>query len=68
MVCRAANLERALFATLAMLIVGGERATGQAEAFAKIYAAVPLESAQRALRFFKVRKSAEDALPMAAAG
>jgi uncharacterized protein (DUF2336 family) len=60
MISRASKIERALFVTIAMLIAGGEKATEQAEAFGKIYAAVPVEAAQRAMRFFKVRKAAED--------
>lgn len=59
MLCRAAGIERALFATLAMLIDGGDRATAQAEEYSKIYVRVPVEAAQRAMRFYKVRRGAE---------
>jgi uncharacterized protein (DUF2336 family) len=56
MACRAAEMERPLFVTIAVLCCGGEKAMGRAEEFGKIYNAVPVESARRAMRFFKVRK------------
>ncbi|MBL8530631.1 MAG: DUF2336 domain-containing protein, partial [Hyphomonadaceae bacterium] len=58
MICRAANIERPLFVTLAVLACGGEAAMSRAEEFGKLYNAVPVEAAQRAMRFFKVRKAA----------
>ncbi|MBY0562871.1 MAG: DUF2336 domain-containing protein [Hyphomonadaceae bacterium] len=59
MICRAANIERPLFVTLAVLIGGGDDAMTRAEEFGKMYNSVPVEAAQRAIRFFKVRQSAE---------
>lgn len=61
MVCRASNIERPLFVTLAVLTCGGDDAMARAEEFGKMYNSVPIEAAQRALRFFKVRKSAAQA-------
>jgi uncharacterized protein (DUF2336 family) len=61
MVCRAANIERPLFVTLAVLACGGDDAMTRAEEFGRMYNSVPLEAAQRAMRFFKVRKSASQA-------
>jgi uncharacterized protein (DUF2336 family) len=58
MICRAANIERPLFVTLAVLACGGEDAMDKAEEFGKLYNAVPIEAAQRAMRFLKVRKAA----------
>lgn len=58
MICRASNIERPLFVTIAVLACGGEEAMNRAEEFGKLYSAVPLEAAQRALRFMKVRKAA----------
>jgi len=58
MLCRAANIERPLFVTLAVLACGGENAMNRAEDFGRMYNAVPVEAAQRAVRFFKVRKAA----------
>jgi len=60
MICRAAEMERPLFVTIAVLCCGGEKAMNQAEEFGKIYSSVPVEAAQRAMRFYKVRKSTAD--------
>ena len=60
MICRAANVERPLFVTLAVLAFGGDDAMKRAEEFGKMYSDVPVEAAQRAIRFFKVRKAAEE--------
>ncbi|MFZ4121759.1 MAG: DUF2336 domain-containing protein [Caulobacterales bacterium] len=57
MICRAAAMERPLFVTIAVLACGGDRAMSKAEEFGKMYSAVPQEAAQRAMRFFKVRKT-----------
>lgn len=59
MICRAANIDRPLFVTLAVLIGGGDDAMKRADEFGKMYNSVPIEAAQRAVRFFKVRQSAE---------
>lgn len=59
MICRASNVERPLFVTLAVLTCGGDAAMEKAEEFGRMYNAVPIEAAQRALRFFKVRQGAE---------
>jgi uncharacterized protein (DUF2336 family) len=58
MICRAANIERPLFVTLAVITCGGDEAMSRAEEFGRMYNQVPVEAAQRALRFFKVRKGA----------
>ncbi|MGD9815036.1 MAG: DUF2336 domain-containing protein [Hyphomonadaceae bacterium] len=58
MICRAANIERPLFVTLAVLACGGDDAMTRAEEFGRMYNNVPVEAAQRAMRFFKVRKAA----------
>lgn len=60
MICRAANIERPLFVTLAVLACGGDDAMAQAEEFGRLYNSVPVEAAQRAMRFFRVRKSAAE--------
>jgi len=57
MICRAASIERPLFVTLAVMI-GGDEAMARAEEFGKMYNAVPVEAAQRAIRFYKLRKGA----------
>jgi uncharacterized protein (DUF2336 family) len=58
MICRASNIERPLFVTIAVLCCGGADAMNQAESFGRLYTAVPVEAAQRAMRFYKVRKNA----------
>jgi uncharacterized protein (DUF2336 family) len=58
MLCRAAGVERPLFVTLAVLTCGGEDAMNRAEEFGRMYNGVPVEAAQRAVRFFKMRKAA----------
>lgn len=60
MICRAANVERPLFVTLAVLTCGGDDAMQRAEEFGSMYNKVPIEAAQRAMRFFKVRKAADE--------
>ena len=60
MICRSANFERPLFVTIAVLCGGGDNAMNQAEHFGRLYSAVPVEAAQRAMRFFKVRKGASE--------
>lgn len=59
MICRAANVDRPLFVTLAVLTCGGDEAMNRAEEFGRLYNSVPIEAAQRAMRFFKVRKAAD---------
>jgi uncharacterized protein (DUF2336 family) len=54
MVSRAAGFERALFVTIAVLILG-ETGMGQAKVLGDMYNNVPIEAAQRALRFMKMR-------------
>ncbi len=58
MICRAADMERPLFVTMAVLICGADKAVQRAEEFGRLYASVPIEAAQRAMRFYKVRKAA----------
>lgn len=60
MICRAANVDRPLFVTLAVLTCGGDDAMERAEEFGRMYNSVPIEAAQRAMRFFKVRKATDD--------
>jgi uncharacterized protein (DUF2336 family) len=57
MMCRAGGIERPLFVTIAVLACGGQRAMGRAEEYGRLYAEVPVEAAQRAMRFYKVRRA-----------
>jgi uncharacterized protein (DUF2336 family) len=55
MLCRAAGFDRALFVTLAMLIAGRDTPMTRVAGFGELYNSVPLEAAQRAIRFWKIR-------------
>ncbi len=54
MVSRAAGFERAIFVTIAILVIG-EAGMGEAKTLRDLYNNVPPEAAQRALRFMKLR-------------
>jgi uncharacterized protein (DUF2336 family) len=53
--CRAADMERAAFVTIAVLVCGGDKAMGKASIYGDLFSAVPVEAAQRAMRFWKLR-------------
>jgi uncharacterized protein (DUF2336 family) len=54
MVSRAAGFDRALYVTIAVLLLG-ETGMSQAKILGEMYNEVPVEAAQRALRFMKLR-------------
>jgi uncharacterized protein (DUF2336 family) len=58
LLCRGSNFERALFVTLAINLDDKDRGLDAANQFGKMYEAVPVVAAQRALRFWKVRAAA----------
>jgi hypothetical protein len=45
--------------TIAVLCSGGDQAMIKAEEYGKIYTAVPVDAAKRAMRFYHVRKGAD---------
>ena len=55
LLCRGANFDRPLFVTLAIGLDSTEKGLGRAEKFGKLYESVTVATAQRALRFWKVR-------------
>jgi uncharacterized protein (DUF2336 family) len=57
MVSRAAGFDRALFVTIAVLVLG-EAGMGKAKIMGDMYNKVPPEAAQRAMRFMKLRVGA----------
>lgn len=57
LLCRAADFERAVFVSLAIALIGSERRMTKVEEFGALYENVPVSSAQRAVRFWKVRAS-----------
>jgi uncharacterized protein (DUF2336 family) len=59
LLCRGANIDRAVFVALAVsLDADPGRAMAGADKFMKLYDSVPVQAAQRALRFWKVRLAA----------
>jgi uncharacterized protein (DUF2336 family) len=58
LLCRAAGFERALFVTFSLLVVSEEGGRTRLEEFGKLYESVPIGTAQRAVRFWKVRAAA----------
>ncbi len=57
-ICKAANLDRALFLTFAVVILGSEdNAMGKAHGYAKLYAELQRDAAMRTLRFWRMRRS-----------
>ena len=60
-VCRAADFDRALFLTFALLILDpSDDAMGKAKAYGELYAALPRESALRTIRFWRLRRQTGD--------
>jgi uncharacterized protein (DUF2336 family) len=57
LLCRAAGFERALFVTLSLLVANDE-GRANLEEFGRLYERVPVATAQRAVRFWKVRAAA----------
>lgn len=55
LLCRGARFDRGLFVSLAVGLDKTDRGLAAAEQFGKLYESVPIEAAQRALRFWKVR-------------
>ena len=57
-VCKAADLDRALFLTYVVVLLGQDGdAMAKAQEYGKIYAALPRETAMRTLRFWRLRRS-----------
>lgn len=60
-VCKAADFERSLFLTFAVLVLDREAdAMGRAKEYGDLYAELPKESAQRTLRFWRMRRQSTD--------
>jgi uncharacterized protein (DUF2336 family) len=61
-VCRSAGLDRALFLTYAVVLLNDDGdAMGKAHAYARMYAELTPEAAQRTLRFWRMRRGAQAA-------
>lgn len=61
LLCRGARFDRGLFVTLAVGLCGSDRGLAAADAFGRLYESVPIEAAQRAIRFWKVQMTADAA-------
>ncbi len=61
-ICKAAELDKSMFLTLAVLACGGRDAMSKASAYGKLYNELPLDTALRTLRFWRIRCEGEDAL------
>jgi uncharacterized protein (DUF2336 family) len=55
LLCRGARFDKGLFVTMAVGLDQSARGLANAEQFGALYDSVPIEAAQRALRFWKVR-------------
>lgn len=61
-ICRAADLDRALFLTYAVVLLNTDGdAMGKAHAYARMYADLSRDAALRTLRFWKARRAAQAA-------
>lgn len=58
-VCKAAEMDKAMFLTFAVLTCGGRDAMAKASAYGKLYNELPLDTALRTLRFWRVRIEGE---------
>jgi uncharacterized protein (DUF2336 family) len=60
-VCKAAELDRALFLTYAVVLLGhGTDALGRAQEYGRLYNELPKETALRTLRFWRMRRQSTD--------
>lgn len=61
-ICKAAELDRAIFLTYAVVILGNEdNAMGKAAAYGGMYAELTRDTAMRTLRFWRMRRTAQAA-------
>ncbi|HEY3814976.1 MAG TPA: DUF2336 domain-containing protein [Caulobacteraceae bacterium] len=60
-VCKAADLDKALFLTYAVVLLGhGSDALGRAQEYGRLYGELPRETAMRTLRFWRMRRQSTD--------
>lgn len=60
-VCKAADFDRSLYLTFAVLILDREdNAMGRAREYGELYEALPREAAQRTIRFWRLRRQTGD--------
>ncbi len=59
-ICRAADFDRALFLTFAVLILEPGQAMSRAQEYGKLYADLPKDTALRTMRFWRMRRTTGD--------
>ncbi len=59
-VCKAADFDRALFLTFAVLILDPGQGMARAEEYGRLYADLPKDTALRTMRFWKMRRTTGD--------
>lgn len=59
-ICKAADFDRALFLTFAVLILEAGRGMALAEEYGRLYAELPRDTALRTLRFWRMRRQTGD--------
>jgi uncharacterized protein (DUF2336 family) len=59
-VCKAADFDRALFLTFAILILEPGQGMARAEEYGRLYADLPKDAALRTMRFWKMRRTTGD--------
>ena len=59
-VCKAADFDRALFLTFAVLILDPGQGMAKAEQYGRLYADLPKDAALRTMRFWKMRRTTGD--------
>lgn len=59
-ICRAADFDRALFLTFAVLIMEPGQAMARAQEYGKLYNDLPKDTALRTMRFWRMRRSSGD--------
>jgi len=60
-ICKAANFDRSLFLTFAVLVLGrDDNAMGRAREYGQLYAELPRDSAARTMRFWRMRRQTGD--------
>ena len=61
-ICKAAELDKAMFVTFAVLACGGRDAMTKAAAYGKLYNELPMDTALRTVRFWRIRCEGEEAV------
>jgi uncharacterized protein (DUF2336 family) len=58
--CKASGMDRSLFLTMAILILDPGEAMGRAQEYGRLYQELPVETAARTMRFWRVRRETAD--------